>query len=159
MMFCPKCGTQNTDGTKFCSTCGGLLQQPASAAGVSAGTAGEEQLLQSLIGKNADYYMQKRSEMAQKGTKISWNWAAFLFTFWWLIYRKVYRLGVVLFAVNLVFTLTLPLPVTTIAIPLFTGLMGNYLYIQYVNNCYAEAAAMDTVSRDAYAAKHCGTIF
>lgn len=84
---------------------------------------------------------------------------AFLFTFWRLIYREVYRLGVVLFAVNLVFTFTLPLPVTTIAIPLFTGLMGNYLYIQYVNNCYAEAAAMDTVSRDAYAAKHGGTIF
>ena len=158
MMFCTKCGAQNTDGTKFCSKCGSLLLQPASAAGVSAGTAGEDQL-RSLIGKNADYYMRKRSEMATKEAKISWNWAAFLFCIGWLIYRKMYRLGVVLFAVNLVFTFVLPIPVHMIAIPLFTGLMGNCLYIQYVNNCYAETAAMDIVSRDAYVAKHGGTIF
>ena len=31
-MFCPKCGTQNRDGAKFCKSCGATLPNAAGAA-------------------------------------------------------------------------------------------------------------------------------
>lgn len=35
-MFCPKCGTENPDGTNFCSRCGGSLGAAAAPAGGGA---------------------------------------------------------------------------------------------------------------------------
>lgn len=34
-MFCPKCGEENPDGTKFCTTCGAELSTAARSSGVS----------------------------------------------------------------------------------------------------------------------------
>ncbi len=42
-MFCPKCGTENPDGAKFCSKCGAELGAPAKpAAGAAAPAAKPE---------------------------------------------------------------------------------------------------------------------
>lgn len=38
-----------------------------------------------FIGKNEDTYLQKWREDS------SWNWAAFIFDFYWLLYRRMYR--------------------------------------------------------------------
>jgi uncharacterized membrane protein YvbJ len=35
-MFCPKCGTENPDGAKFCSRCGGALGGAAEPSEVAA---------------------------------------------------------------------------------------------------------------------------
>lgn len=37
-MFCPKCGTENPDGAKFCSSCGGALGGAVAPAGTPAET-------------------------------------------------------------------------------------------------------------------------
>ena len=33
--------------------------------------------------------MRKFEEINITGNKISWNWPAFLFTGWWMLYRKM----------------------------------------------------------------------
>ncbi len=43
-MFCPNCGTQLPDGSKFCESCGVQILPPGAAAGASAGAAAEQQI-------------------------------------------------------------------------------------------------------------------
>jgi len=40
--------------------------------------------------KNRDYYLRRFEEFDREGTKFGWNWPAFFFTFWWLMYRKMW---------------------------------------------------------------------
>ena len=49
-------------------------------------------LLPEIVGKrNADYYLARFDELERSGTFMpSWNWAAFFFGCWWLLYRQMY---------------------------------------------------------------------
>ena len=50
-------------------------------------------LYQAAIGqRNQDYYVTKFEDFDQhgEGMKVSWNWAAFLFTGVWALYRRMY---------------------------------------------------------------------
>lgn len=53
-------------------------------------SAGE---LSRFVGQNTHYYMLRFLKMAQNGSSVSWNWAAFLLTPYWLWYRKQYVAG------------------------------------------------------------------
>ena len=171
-MFCPKCGTQNPDDSKFCRKCGNLM--PNSSQGSRQRAVSSEpvpkmegtkvsstsSLAQKMIGKNADYYLQKRSELIAKGSKIRWNWAAFLLSIYWMIYRKLYLLGFVLLVVSMFFSYIIGgvlSIVVSCGISILAGLLGNYLYTEYANNCLNEAAEMDSERRDAYIAEKGGT--
>ena len=39
--------------------------------------------------KNADFYLSRFHHFDSNGVRPSWNWPAFLFTFYWLLYRKM----------------------------------------------------------------------
>lgn len=45
-------------------------------------------LIADIVGPNAAYYLPRFMKMANGGSKISWNWAAFLLDSTWLLYRK-----------------------------------------------------------------------
>ena len=66
-------------------------------------TQQEREELRIFVGKNADYYISKWEEIAD--TKISWNWAAFLFGLLWFGYRKMYphAFGFMIFSLLLQF--------------------------------------------------------
>ncbi len=49
--------------------------------------------LGAFVGQNAGYYVNNFKKMSKKETMISWNWAAFLLTPYWLWYRKQYLYG------------------------------------------------------------------
>ncbi|MDC0336011.1 DUF2628 domain-containing protein [Pseudodesulfovibrio sp.] len=56
----------------------------------------------------------------------SWNWAAFFFTFWWFLYRKMYVWAVVSFV-------TLWFPYLNLIIWIGWGVVANYLYYKHAN--------------------------
>ena len=39
--------------------------------------------------KNADFYLSRFHHFDSNGVRPSWNWPAFFFTFYWLLYRKM----------------------------------------------------------------------
>lgn len=45
------------------------------------------------IGNNSAYYIPRFFKMSHTDSRASWNWAAFLFTPYWLLYRKNYVAG------------------------------------------------------------------
>lgn len=97
---------------------------------------------EAFIGKKAEYYIGKWAEMEKGHTKMSWNLSAFLFTFLWMLYRKMYfytliTLGI-LFGVGIMESL---LGVGDIFDAIFSfifwlsfGIFGNYLYHRYTEN-------------------------
>lgn len=40
--------------------------------------------------KNRAYYLRRFEEFDREGTRFGWHWPAFFFTFWWLLYRKMW---------------------------------------------------------------------
>ncbi len=50
-----------------------------------------------LIGPNSAYYLPRFYRMTHGGSKLSWNWASFLFSYNWLLYRKQLLWGSIVF--------------------------------------------------------------
>ena len=46
-----------------------------------------------VVGRNQAYYMPTFQKFEQTGKSGKWNWAAFIFTPFWLLYRKCYLTG------------------------------------------------------------------
>ncbi len=115
---CPRCGSKNPEFAEFCSHCGrelnvtgwqsdppprvhhftpphgGFVPPPTgrdpfggvprtdTIDGVSVETIAE------VLGANSTYYLPRFLHMHRAGKKVSWNWAAFLLPYNWLLYRK-----------------------------------------------------------------------
>ncbi|RPI52500.1 MAG: DUF2628 domain-containing protein, partial [Deltaproteobacteria bacterium] len=65
-----------------------------------------------FIGKNADIYFRKFKKFsinAPDRFAISWNWAAFFFTYIWFAYRKMYRWAGLIFITGTALGIILPL--------------------------------------------------
>ncbi len=118
-----------------------------------------EQLAE-LVGSNAAYYLPRFQKMSRGGSKISWNWAAFLLPCNWLLYRKNLLWGGLSLAfwtilnlfgqvavnqmpTNLIsadqllsyrwlVAILLVTSLVQLLICLLSGLFGNYLYMQNI---------------------------
>lgn len=55
-----------------------------------AGNAIDERTWAAAIGPRCLYYLPRFERFAARGTGPTWHWGAFFFTFWWLIYRKLW---------------------------------------------------------------------
>ena len=106
-IFCTECGSKNNEGNLFCSECGNKLQG-GREKNDSLGKVNTDKIKQinsnnfetnldidkndlvKFILKNTDYYISKFEELKITGSKISWNWSAFFFTGYWMLYRKMY---------------------------------------------------------------------
>lgn len=51
----------------------------------------------SAVGSNVAYYLPRFRRISREGKVVSWNGAAFLFTSYWLFYRKNYLAGTLVF--------------------------------------------------------------
>ncbi len=58
-----------------------------------------------VVGNNSAYYLPRFHKMANGGSKVSWNWAAALIPANWLLYRKNFVWGALMFVVELVLQL------------------------------------------------------
>ncbi len=124
---------------------------PAFAEAEVRGTASAavtEDDLALFVGKNADRYLDKFRKF-QSGRRdafaVTWHWPAFLFPFWWMLYRKMY-----LWAVASVFLVFIPF-VGLITRFVF-GISGNYLYYQHARKKVQEMKAGPGTDEDRAAA-------
>lgn len=111
---CPRCGFSNPPEALFCSRCGLPLTgayytqsgygeyAPFRAVPVSPcggvdpkedieGVPAEE--LAACVQVNTAYYLPRFSAMARGESRVRWNWAAFLCGPYWLLFRKAYLSG------------------------------------------------------------------
>ena len=129
---CPHCGADNTTYAEFCSRCGRPLQandwrsapphQPHQQqpfheyspfrvvydplGGVPHDEPfGEDTTAEDLaiaVGSNTAYYLP-RFRKIRDGRSVQWNWAAFLLTPYWLLYRKQYLAGILVSLFHLLY--------------------------------------------------------
>jgi len=98
-------------------------ERPAQAS-PSPGQLEDEKELRAFVGDEADYYLGAWSE----GRKVSFNWAAFLFSAPWLFYRKMYGVAALFLAAGIGFAAVLHELVVTLGLALLCGFFGNKLY-------------------------------
>ncbi|CAH0121363.1 Polyisoprenyl-teichoic acid--peptidoglycan teichoic acid transferase TagU [Paenibacillus sp. CECT 9249] len=91
-MYCMKCGNKMTQGDDFCDSCGSPFHfQQQVNPGVNVTVSDEE--LAWFTGKRSEEYAQMWKQNR------AWNWAAFFFDAYWLMYRKMYVYCTVFLAV------------------------------------------------------------
>jgi hypothetical protein len=108
---------------------------------------------EAFIGSNAGYYVEKFGKFNIDGVETfqaTWNWSAFLFTFWWMLYRKMYLWSLVTFIV-------LTVPYVGLAAWVACGIAGNYLYFRHARGRIEEARSVSPTDIHATLAKLGGT--
>lgn len=167
-MFCPKCGSANEDSAKFCSGCGNVMPQAdkysPSKQTDSHVLHSKNEFYKAIIGpKNQEYYLRQFARFDSNGkTDVSWHWPAFFVTFYWFLYRKMWRNAIIYFV--LPYLLMIPLGIVlaiigksadtiinisyvlyAIAIFLLPPLYANALYYKH---CLKKISEANTVSQD-----------
>lgn len=74
------------------------------------------------VGPNSFIFLMRFQQLLQPGVHLSINWSAFLFSFFYCFYRKMYRVGVALLGVILLALV----PVFSAAVPLCGELLAEY---------------------------------
>lgn len=136
-------------------------QQPTyqqAAAGGAYQAAGMDPDVVALIGTKQEYYIPKFQEMKTQNKRNTWNWPAFLVTPYWLIYRKMYLYGIIALAVNFVISL---LGVPLLSVLLFAGyiaagVLGNGIYMNYLEGKAGEMKGMPEPQRSQFLASNSG---
>lgn len=96
-MFCTKCGTALAPSAKFCEKCGAsqeiTTQSNVPPIAENSSPSNPEEFYKAIIGpKNQGYYLNHFTRFDGAGKAgASWHWPAFFFTFYWLLYRKMWR--------------------------------------------------------------------
>ena len=95
-----------------------------------------------FVGKNKDTYRKKWSKFkyGKKGAQFSWNWAAFIFGFFWFAYRKMnvyaYLFFGVITIIDVLFLITTKQTSTNnssfFGVFLIIALLGNQSYLEFV---------------------------
>ncbi len=123
-LFCKKCGSQLSGDSLFCVNCGAKVEQqgnaspsvfPRATPGTSPEPIGKaenpvnsyDEAMARLIGKNQDYYL-KQFHRIEKGEN-SFNWIAFLFGPFLLLYRKQYAFFLKVFLPAMIMPFIVPL--------------------------------------------------
>lgn len=119
---CPYCGEEINENALFCLKCG--RSADGSGAGKytpsqgfvidpMGGVAPNEKIEDVSAGDAARYvvvntprYIHKFKKL-NKQSKVSWNWAAFLFPGGWFCYRKCYKPGIIFLTVSIICSILL----------------------------------------------------
>lgn len=86
-----------------------------------------EKDFENFIGKNSDQYLSDFRKFNVDGRDkfvLTWNWAAFFFGFWWILYRKLYVWALIAF-----FLLFIPFWIFVSSI--VYGVCANYIYYKH----------------------------
>ena len=93
------------------------------------------------VGNNSTYYAQAFSEMRQGNKKTSWNWCAFLFSAYWLAYRKMYGYSAAYCGAAIIATQIGGLgSLLLLAGSVCCGIFANHLYLQRIEQAIKETS-------------------
>lgn len=128
IVFCPNCGKENPASEPVCLNCGarlynnaqfGFSQQPVMLPNMQNqqfstnvvqispdDTIGGNKVSDTAeyVQMNAHRYIPKFYKMEKTGSKLSFNWAAFLFSPYWFFFRKMHIIGFVIMLLSLFVT-------------------------------------------------------
>ena len=166
-LICAKCGSSNREGSLFCSSCGRKLikeqvvnKVPVREAAYTKNTYTDytDSELSLFLEKNQPYYIEKFKVMEKTADKKSWNWCAFLFTSYWMFYRKMY-VEAIIYNVGISILACIPFVglVLVSAGPVCAGLFGNYFYYEHTKKKFVEISCLDSSMRDMLIQKKGGT--
>jgi hypothetical protein len=147
MTYCKECGKEVRDGDIYCRQCGARQDAASAGQGPASGATVAEDELALFVGKNADIYLPKFRKFMQGGAgsfSVTWHWPAFFFTFWWMIYRKMYGWA-------LLILLTGWIPCAGLLLMIGFGMSANYLYFNHARKklLALKATAASEVDRGA----------
>jgi len=177
-IFCTKCGSKNNSINLFCSQCGNeFIRTKEDTKNNTYPKPNINKLeeiknvklnnninmdkgdLERFISKNTDYYMRKFEEINITKNKISWNWPAFLFTGWWMLYRKMYiQALLVIIGVPVLSLIPVIGWIFPWAIWILGGMYGNSLYLDHINKKMDEIDKFDSSMRDTLIYQKGGTL-
>lgn len=101
MKSCPKCGTPNLVGLNGFAQFDLLGGVPADLE-IADGVVAEE--AKRFVASNTPRYIRKFAAM-KNGSKVSWNWLAFLFPGAWFLARKMYTSGIIASVISIIASL------------------------------------------------------
>ncbi|WP_077612847.1 DUF2628 domain-containing protein [Clostridium sp. Marseille-P2415] len=109
---------------------------------------------ETFVGDNYYYYKRKWENQIPNRSFTSWNWAAFFFPYYWMVYRKMYFYAFLVFICSL---LTCIIPLSGIAVHTVVGVYANYFYYNRSNLITKTASQYINEEAKAYLKRHGGT--
>ena len=165
--MCKHCGAWAEDKDRFCQQCGGNLMQDGPVEVVDAEiirparrhespAADAREVRERLIGTKVGYYLPRFEKMEALNSFTDWNLAACILGYWWMLYRKMYVLGGVMW---LIFAALTQMDATGLCFLLSVGMgvIGNFLYMKDIDHRTEKAMNMQPDEREAYIQKNSGT--
>lgn len=120
---CSKCGAENEKGVVFCSECGEKLDVGESEFGQNSTAQIPYQSFENKQYENSSDTIDGKSiydvacviksntyrfiDKFKRNKSVSWNWGAFFFGAYYYMFRKMYKEGIIIMAVNLALSLVL----------------------------------------------------
>jgi hypothetical protein len=161
-MFCPKCKASNEANATVCSSCGEALPRlPGKYQHVqesSEGTGNTIEYYKAILGPmNQDYYLDMFAGFDRVGAvSVIWHRHAFFASFFWLLYRKMWREALIYFLAPYLlmpllgviggpFLVTLGYMLYTIGIVIWLPMYANALYYKH---CKKQIATVSASSGD-----------
>lgn len=117
----------------------------------------ENQDMINFIQGSSETYMRRFEKMKEKNKPYSWNWPAFLFGGYWLIYRKMYALGIGVSIISILLNEFTKTSFPTWIISVIFGVFGNYLYLNYCNKKLATIVTLEAAEKQSQLLKQGGT--
>jgi hypothetical protein len=147
-MFCPKCKASNEANATVCSSCGETLPRlPGKFQRVeesSEGTGSTTEYYKAILGPvNQDYYLDMFAGFDRVGAvSVTWHRHAFVASFFWLLYRKMWREALIYFLapcllmpllglIGGTFLVTLGYVLYTVGIVFWLPMYANALYYKH----------------------------